>query len=131
MYQLIEQARAAYDDLDEQSVKIPKDDHLQRRLNLAHQRLLWDYQEPIAQAASFLKPRDMGDVLAMLKLMEDRLEDLVENDHEANAFDVDAELSSLRRMVRGCLPVVAAELGAELGKSTRRLCDAAFAEVPR
>ncbi len=131
MYQLIERARDAAADLDEQRAGMPKEDHLQRRLNDGHQALLWQYQEPIARAASFLKPRDMGDVLAMLKLMDDKAEDLAANDHEANGFDIKAEMIAMRRMVRGCLPIVASELGVELEESLQRLCDVAFPEVPR
>lgn len=131
MYRLIEQARAACTVLDEQQAGMPKDAHLQRRLNDGHQRLLWQYQEPIAQAASFLKPRDMGDVLAMLKIMDDRAEDLAANYGEGNDFDIKAEMVTLRRMVRGCLPIVAAELGVELGEGLQSLCKSAFPEVPR
>src|ERR1700739_906560 len=59
MYRLIEQARDVCSDLDEQESAMPKDAHLERRINEGNQRLLWDYQGHIAQAASFLKPRDM------------------------------------------------------------------------
>ena len=131
MYRLIEQARDACTDLDLRQAEMPKDAHLERRLNDAHQNLLWQYQEPIARAASFLKPRDMGDVLAMLKLMDDKAEDLAANDHEANGFDIKAEMIAMRRMVRGCLPIVAAELGIELEGALQRLCDVAFPDVPR
>lgn len=131
MYRLIEQARDACTDLDEQQAEMPKDAHLERRLNEGHQRLLCDCQEPLARAASFLKPRDMGDVFAMLKLIDDKAEDLAVNDHEANGFDIKAEMIALRRMVRGCLPIVAADLGVELGENLQRLCDTAFPEVPR
>jgi hypothetical protein len=58
----------------------------------------------------------MSDVLAMLKLMDDRAEDLAASDHEANSFDIKAEMVALRWMVRGCLLVVAAELGVDLGR---------------
>ena len=130
MYQLIEQARRRCDELDEQSAEIPKDDYRQSRDNMTHQRLLWQYQEPIAQAASFLKPRDMGDVLAMLKLIDDKAEGLTQNDW-GEGFDFKAETAALRRMVRGCLPIVAAELGVELSEFLKSLCEGEFVEVPR
>jgi hypothetical protein len=131
LYRLIEQAREVCNDLDEESAAIPESDGLQKLHNLEHQRHLWAYQEPLAQAASFLKPRDMDDVLAMLKLMDDKAEDLAVNDHEENGFDIKAEMAAMRRMVRGCLPIVAAELGVQLGKGLQSLCDGAFPEVPR
>ncbi|HVE22832.1 MAG TPA: hypothetical protein VNC39_12730 [Acidocella sp.] len=130
MYQLIEQARDACTVLDEQQAEMPKNAHLERRLNGGHQRLLWEYQEHIARAASFLKPRDMGDVLAMLKLIDDKAEDLAANDQE-EGFDFKAEMVALRRMVRGCLPIVAAELGVTLDEGLQGLCEVAFPEVPR
>ena len=84
----------------------------------------------LARVTPFLKPDNMNDGLAMLKLTDDRLEDLMENDYKGNSLDIEAELFSLRRMVRGCLPVVAAGLGGELDKTMKYLCKSAFAEVP-
>jgi hypothetical protein len=131
IFQLIERARAVYDDLNERHAKIPKNAYVEIRHNLEHQQLVWDYQAALGNAAAFLKPLDMTDVLSMLKLMDERLDDLVVNDHTDNGIDIVAELSALRRMLRGCLPVVAAELGTELDGSLQRLCEGEFVEVPR
>jgi hypothetical protein len=51
---------------------------------------------------------------------EDRARD------EANGFDIKAEMVATRRIVRGCLPIVAAELRVELEQSLQLLCDVAF-----
>jgi len=131
IFQLIEQARAVYDDLNEQHAKIPENAYVEIRHNLAHQELVWDYQTALGKTAALLKPLNMTDALSMLKLMDERLDDLVVNDHTDNGIDIIAELSALRRMLRGCLPVVAAALGAELDEGLQRLCEGEFVEVPR
>ena len=73
----------------------------------------------------------MVDVLAMLKLIDDKAEDLAANAIEANDFDIPAEMVAIRRMVRGCLPIVATELGVDLSEELQRFCEVAFPEVPR
>ena len=71
----------------------------------------------------------MRDVLGMLQIADDRLDDLVENGHEER--DIGAELTTLRRMVRGCMAVVANDLGIILHPTDQHLIQKDFPEVPR
>jgi hypothetical protein len=77
----------------------------------------------------FLKPNDMRDALGMLQIADDPLDDLVENGHEER--DIGAELTTLRRMVRGCMAIVANDLGVILHPTTQHLVQKDFPEVPR
>jgi hypothetical protein len=129
IHQLIEQISDADHERDLRSMATPKSDVLARQCDDAHRDLLWDYQMALASVATFLKPNDMRDVLGMLHIADDRLDDLVENGHEER--DIGAELITLHRMVRGCLAVVANDLGVILHPTTQHLVQKDFPEVPR
>jgi hypothetical protein len=131
IYQLIEQIRDADHERDLRHMKRTKEDFLEAQRNEAHRNLLWDYQMALASVAAFLKPNDMRDALGMLRLLDDHIERLVEDDHEENGINIIDELSSLHRMVRGCLAVVANDLGIILHPTTQHLVQKDFPEVPR
>jgi hypothetical protein len=129
IHALIYQVRDADHERDLRSMATPESDVLARQCDDAHQALLWHYQMTLASVATFLKPNDMHDVLGMLHIADDRLDDLVENGHEER--DIGDELTTLRRMVRGCLAVVANDLGIILHPTTQHLVQKDFPELPR
>jgi hypothetical protein len=100
---------------------LTEEDYLEEQCDEAHRNLLWDYQTALASVATFLKPDIMRDVLGTLKLSNDRLSAPVENDYKENGTDIDAEMVSLRRMVRGCMALVAHDLGVILHPTDLRL----------